>query len=151
MMLKSRFLIWGRSWSCHLLYNLRHVICIQILPSRLLCDFFYVLGDEFDGNRFGIGFCSNKGGLNHILLPSFAKNQFRLEPLSTANLCLLLSSNTKGILLYIHPVGWLVGVTINFPSPKNFLLFVLLSSCFFSEHNKQRSKHEYEICTVYLV
>ena len=33
------------------------------------------------------------------------------------NLCLLFSNLRKGRLHYIRPVGWSVGVTINFPSP----------------------------------
>ena len=47
---------------------------------------------------------------------------------SIANLCLLLSNIRKGILHYIHPVGRSVDVTINFPSPNNFLPFLLHSS-----------------------
>ena len=45
-----------------------------------------------------------------------------------ANLCLLLSNIQKGRLHYIHRVGRSVDVTINFPSPNNFLPFLLHSS-----------------------
>ena len=47
---------------------------------------------------------------------------------SIANICLLFSNVRKSILHYIHPVGRSVDVTINFPLPNNFLLFLLHSS-----------------------